>query len=178
MKLQLFIIGLLLFFSFSVFAQTEQGSKFIGGSFQISTTTNSFNDNTSTSFTLSPKFGYFLQDRWAIGSGLGLSITSNGDTDVTFTISPFTRYYIPLIEEKFFAVGEAGLSVGFGTDTSFGIYAAPGFAFFPTERWSIELAFNLLSFNITNPDGDNNTTTSFSFGTNTYSPSLGVNFFF
>ncbi len=178
MKLFLFITSMLFCFSFSVSAQTEQGSKFIGGSFQISTNTYSGTDDVNTSFTLEPKFGYFIKDRWAIGSGLGLSITSDGDTDVTFTISPFTRYYIPLIEEKFFAVGEAGLNVGFGSDTSFGIYAAPGFAFFPTERWSIELAFELLSFNITNPDGDNNTTTSFSFGTNTYSPSLGVNFFF
>ena len=163
---------------FSAFAQTEQGSKFVGGTFGISTASLS-NGNNSSTFELSPRFGYFIKDQWAVGSGLGLTVTSNGDTDVFFSISPFTRYYFPIVENQFFIFGEAGFGLGFGDDrTRFSIYGSPGFAFFPTERWAIELGFNLISLSIEDPEGGNNNTTRFNFGTSTLSPSLGVYFFF
>jgi len=81
---------------FSAFAQTEQSSKFIGGSFEIRTESTS--ENSNTYFSISPHFGYFLKDQWAIGSGLGFSIYSNidGETSTIFSISPFTRYYVPV----------------------------------------------------------------------------------
>ena len=165
--------------SFSAFAQTEQSAKFIGGTFQISITSNEVSDNTTSSFVFNPQFGYFLKDQWAVGSGLGLSVNSNGDTDVFFSISPFTRYYFPVVEGTFFIFGEAGFTVGFGDEySSFGLSAEPGFAFFPSERWAVELGFNLLSFGFTNPEGSNNNGSNFSFGSSTFSPSLGVYFFF
>ena len=163
--------------SFSAFAQTAQGSKFIGGSFQI--TTESTAENSNTSFDISPKFGYFIQDQWAIGSGVGLSIRTHEETTVFFSLSPFTRYYIPIVENQFFIFGEAAINAGFGHDVSrFGFSVAPGFAFFPSERWCVELGFSLLDFSTYNPKRGNNNTTNFAFGISTFSPSVGVNFFF
>lgn len=179
MKQFLFISFLTLSLGYSAFAQTEQSSKFIGGTFQISIFSNEISDNTITSFVFSPKFGYFIREQWAVGSGLGLTITSNGDTDVFFSLSPFTRYYLPVVENQFFIFGEAGFELGFGDDrTRFSIYGSPGFAFFPTERWAIELGFNLISLNIEDLEGTDNNTTIFRLGTSTFSPSLGVYFFF
>jgi hypothetical protein len=97
----------------------------------------------------------------------------------SISLSPFTRYYIPVIENQFFNFGEVQIATGLGNDaSSFSFSVAPGFAFFPSEPWCVELGFSLLSFGMQNPDGENNNTTNFSFGVSTFSPSIGVNFFF
>jgi len=178
MKHILFTAFLTALVSSLALAQTEQSSKFIGGAFQVSTESSS-EGSSVTSFGISPEFGYFIKDQWAIGSGLGFSVYDRDETTFTFSISPFTRYYVPVVAEKFFIYGEAELEAAFGSERSFfGLHAKPGFAFFPTKRWSIELDFSLLDFSINNPEGEDNNTTSFSFGVSTFPTSLGVKFFF
>jgi len=178
MKHILFTAFLTALVSSLALAQTEQSSKFIGGTFEIITV--SSGGSTSSRFQLGPRVGYFIKDQWAVGSGLELSIDvyREGDTDVAFDISPFTRYYFPVVENKFFLFGEARFGLTFNNDrTSFRFAATPGFAFFPTERWAVELGFQLLSLSV-RPDGNGDPITTFRFGTNTLSPSLGVYFFF
>jgi len=178
MKHILFIALLFMSVGFSGHAQTEKNTKSIGGTFQVRTFSTPGGSNNS--FEISPNFGYFLKDQWAVGSGLSFIVNSNdGDTDFDLSVSPFTRYYFPIVENKFFIFGQAGFIVGGDSDSfNFGLSAWPGFAFFPTERWAVELGFDLLRLHITDREGSDNNFTSFYFGTSTFSPSLGVNFFF
>lgn len=89
-------------------AQIEKGRFLAGGSLGLSFQNykSQFDGNTtdetkSTSFSLSPRAGYFLTDAIAAGAGLNLSLSSSkyddddkyNGTSIFFT--PFVRYYLP-----------------------------------------------------------------------------------
>jgi outer membrane protein len=86
----------LLIFSFSTWAQTEKGSKLLGGSANFS-----FEKNYS--FGISPQIGYFITNNFALGTGVSISYSKfdNDDTmgngyrshTTAAGISPFIRYY-------------------------------------------------------------------------------------
>ncbi len=192
----LFLIG---FYCFG-YAQTSMGTKFIGGSFSIGfSSPQSEANNNRFNFSLQPQGGYFIQDNLAVGSGIGFSITHEANdaaeyknNNSTFFISPFGRYYFPLIADKFFVFGQGQLNFNFnkqtekdnGTEISnnknstISLAVSPGFSFFPTENWAVELGFRGFDFTFFNPKGDNNNRTSIDFGISSFSPSLGVNYFF
>lgn len=108
--------------------------------------TNGFN------MSLSPKLGYFIMDRWAVGAQVGLNVYSpegTNDTQTSWSVGPFTRYYFAsnevdslLRNGAFFGEG----SVGFGGDNSstgnstngaeLGIGA--GYAYFITPNVGLE----------------------------------------
>lgn len=178
-------------------AQTTQGTLSVGGQLQFAADkqTDSDGDTKTNSFELSPSVGYFVADNLMVGASIyvGTGKTTfgpNNETKVTsFGGGPFARYYMFTKNEAFAFYGEAG--VGFnGTKqvngnnsrkgSSIGAYVAPGFAWFPTQHWSIDLQLSLLNFRSNTPDKDNkdNKTTSFSFGVDSWSPSLGVRYFF
>src|SRR4051794_36285964 len=89
-------------------AQFKQGTMLVGGSFGISIVTDkNKTDNvttvngTTTSFALSPQFGYFVIDNLAIGGNLDLELSrykqkAGNDFNSTgsqFSFGPFIRYY-------------------------------------------------------------------------------------
>ena len=158
--------------------------------------------------SISPSVGYFVSDNIAVGLAitfnnsttkvdLGAGVGESKTVNNSFGLRPMARYYKGF-SETFFAYVEG--SVGFengktknttsGTTTetsntsSFGINVAPGFAFFPTEKYAFELQFNLLGFNrfidkdptdTANRDIDS----GFNLGFNSFAPvSLGFNYFF
>jgi hypothetical protein len=157
--------------------------------------------NVRSSVLLAPSVGYMLSDNLAIGvtAGFGKNTTdfANGNvrTTNTFGIAPFVRKYWGL-NDAFYIFGEG--SLGFGTGTQkfrsggttvterefniFQIAVAPGLAFFPSPKFALEFKFNLLSYTKdTEVDPDDSrfkdTTTTISFGTNTFAPSIGVYYF-
>lgn len=160
-------------------------------------------DYKTSNFTFSPRVGYFISDEISIGAALTLSTGSQTDYDGnntqivrktnSFAISPFARYYKSL-GENFYIFGEGMISVGSGGSKRingnttvkdpnsgiFGLYVSPGIAFFPAPKFGIELSFVGIQFENRSSKGENSktSTSSFRFGPNTFSPNLGLQFYF
>lgn len=121
----------------------------------------------------------------------------------SFNIFPFLRYYVDIVDKfKFF--GQANVGMAFGKTKNSTTYPVnyvdqninykntyyqasvnPGFAFFPSKKWAVELSFPLLSYNKQDvkDDGVNlnsqaSSNESFTFGFSSFVPSLGVNLHF
>ena len=193
-------ILLFLFLSISLpgFSQIAQGTVVVTGSLSYqSINQQGFDDNpTSRSLTIVPSVAYFLSDRVSLGAGIGYSSLKNKgfnfeSTTNLFVFVPAGRYYVPIAEGTFYFFGEAALSLGLGstkreeltteTETDLNIYdfaVSPGFAFFPSENWSIDFFFRGIGFNVQNPEGDDNNTTTFDFAFDAFSPSLSFSYFF
>ncbi len=162
MKKQFFTLcfGLLLA---SAFAQPLANHLYLGGqvSFQNQTTERRVGNNVETSsssnYTISPAIGYTLTDNWMIGARLGFGGSeNNGGTTSNFDANLFGRYSVA-ISERFYFIPE--LQVGFGSSSaddnngvrtnegsSFSMGVLPGFAYFPTTHWSIELNAGFVGF--------------------------------
>ncbi|HTF17584.1 MAG TPA: outer membrane beta-barrel protein [Chryseolinea sp.] len=178
-------------------AQTSSGNWAIGGSVQFSGSNNQNNGNEvkSTTYTFAPSVGYFVIDQLMVGAFVDMSISRQEDDNntykqSTFGIGPFLRYYKFTQNEQFAFFGEFGFDYGSGKSEqngddptksrTFGMYLAPGFTWFPTSHWGIDFQVNLLSFSSYDPDkdDDDDKVNSFNFGLNTFSPSLGVRYYF
>lgn len=177
-------------------AQTEKGKVLVGGSIGFGTEKSDVSGaESSTSFDIAPKAGYFVSDNIVIGLGLGYEYdksASDYKSDYV-SVAPFGRYYKSLSDQfKFF--GELSVPLEFGSfkdddvkmgeSTSIGVALAPGFAFFPTKKIGIELAFTGLAFqNYQEKDADGDkidsrSGNSFNIGANFFAPRLGVTFHF
>lgn len=157
MKKTLLILGVM---AIGVSAFAQQGSKWLGGALSF----NSDEDAAglkSSGFSISPRFGYYLNDKWAIGIGLGYSTSSveNSATSETTTsgigIVPFIR--CNCVEAgKFVFFGQAELgytsyesefttqvgpaNVSTKTDYSAtGLSINPGVAYNINESFAVEL---------------------------------------
>ncbi len=161
-----FAIGMLMtLLSAGAWAQPLGGHLYFSGSLGYasgsSETTISGNSNSMdySRFNFSPAVGYTFQEN--LMAGLRFNIVSqniNGSEDADFGMQLFGRYYIP-VEERFLFFPE--LVIGFANDeiyspitpyvwpeeptqVQFGI--GPGFAFYPTTHWGIELMAGFLGF--------------------------------
>lgn len=110
-----------------------------------------------------PEVGYFIADNLSVGLSLGISSDQTRvdgvatDKTSSFTLAPTLRYYLP-ISPKFQFLGK--LQVPFGSvkttlsngnevdvkSTLFGVQAIPAFAFFPSKKISIEMAWGSLYY--------------------------------
>ncbi|MCX3266619.1 outer membrane beta-barrel protein [Pedobacter agri] len=130
-------------------------------------------------------------------------ISTSIQRDKSFNVGPFVRYYVD-ITDKFKFFGQANFDVAFGKtnqslsgtgsfnyqsveskSTTYNASINPGFAFFPAKKWAIEFSFPLLAYSKRNDKSDENyqnaiafDSNSFTFGLNTFVPSLGFNFHF
>ncbi len=87
--------------SLSLFAQTDKGDFLVGGNVGFQT------GKESNMFNLSPNFGGFIANNFAIGGRLSLLSSKQGDVRTSsFGIGPFARYYIGKAETKPFIVTE------------------------------------------------------------------------
>jgi hypothetical protein len=110
------------------FAQFTKGRMLAGGSIGFS----SINDKsstgsttstvgTTTSFTFSPNFGYFIIDRVAVGGNMAYTTSkdngNNGTSDKasSFVLSPLARYYL---DHRIFVQGTFGFGSGKDVSTS------------------------------------------------------------
>ncbi|MBB6237217.1 hypothetical protein HDC90_001837 [Pedobacter sp. AK013] len=142
------------------------------------------------------------QSVYFLGSGSPQYINSVSKSH-SFNIIPYLRYYVDIVDKfKFFNQANIGMAWGKSkyTLTSLGNYINettnykstyyqasidPGFAFFPTKKWAVELSFPLLSYSKQNvkDDGVNSNSQassnkSFTFGFSSFTPSVGVNLHF
>ncbi len=178
-------------------AQTSQGNFMIGGGFGFSSQSRQNNNDYVDNYTyLEPSVGYFVIDNLAVGLNLfvGGGKFQNGVTDQQYSdfgVGPFVRYYVPTSNEKFSFYGQASFFFVNETFTNnvngdkfregesrFSI--APGFTYFFTPHWGLDVGLTLFSVVVEDPDRDNNNNnrTYVDFGLNSLSPNLGVRYFF
>ncbi len=176
-------------------SQTTQGSFTFGGGARYTTNKNSYDTNyKNNELSLQPSVGYFVADN--LVAGVTLSFTSNktsygnGDNTTNQTVvGPFARYYKFTSNDRFAFTGEVGFLFGgnkykpdIGNDTkgsSFNFYIAPGFTYYLNEKWGLDLQLRGITYtkNDPNKDVDNDDSSSFSFGLQSFSPSLGFRYY-
>ncbi len=114
-----------------------------------------------------------------------------------FFVSPFVRkyWYLGGSESRFAFYLQGSLSIAFGSMESedvsfsdgeiinremdtlgFGLGISPGFSFFPSPKWGIELGLQGIGFSVRDPNTDmeDDRETFFSFGLDFFNPSLGI----
>jgi outer membrane protein len=179
----------------------SKGNMFLEGnlSFGSSTSTDSFNgtddeENKNSNLSFTPKFGYFISDKLALGAELMVGNTKNENTQFgtpnvvtentssTFGAGVFARYYFLDLGQRFKTFTEVGLGFGSstnetnGTETSssngFGLGVDLGINYFVTEKMAITFGLNnVLAFNSNKtetPGGFENKSNGFSGNLNTF----------
>ncbi len=167
------ISRLLLVLVFSLAAVTVNAQIFVGGSVSLSSNviktddTGIITDRSVFSLALSPKAGFFVSEKMAIGSELYLGrsvdkLTQTSESSSTissFGISPFMRYY-PVSWKRFSMFGQVNCGVQFASlknksagtliddinRTNFYTSLYPGLAFDVNERFSLETTLSFLGF--------------------------------
>lgn len=142
----------------------SKGDKFVEGAFSYRS------GDVEDSWALTPKMGYMLDNKWAVGGFLALAGQDNGNVENnTFGIGAFARYYfLSLGETKSFqAYGEVGLGYSAvttelnngnkNTNSALNANVDLGMNYFFTSHWAatFELA-NILSYNNVNPENGSN----------------------
>jgi opacity protein-like surface antigen len=150
------MLAIVSFFAVGAFAQIQKGNAMVGGSAGFQ------NGDDATQVSLSPKVGYFVIDKLAIGASLDVEFAKAGDDKSTsFGLSPFARYYLtdgtPL---KVF--GEAGFGIArikiSGFDDTFKsnqIGLGIGASYFLNDNVAVDAIFGYNSFQLEDADRSN-----------------------
>jgi hypothetical protein len=170
-------------------AKPGTGKMFLSGSLGYSsskpeTAKNAPDADATGSLTISPAFGYFVNDNIAIGARIAYQKQSMKDMEGGSTIGfgGFGRYYSSLNENGTFQIfGEA--AVGFQSSkplypknqdpspdpaTGFGIGVAPGFGWYPGKSFGVEFTLpSLVSFQSSKSNKDATAGTNFQIGAST-----------
>ena len=94
-------VFVLLFSAGKTFSQTEKGSTLVGGALSLQTTKN------NSSFSLTPNIGFFAATNFAIGAGINLNFSKQGDVkNNQVGVGPYLRYYFGKTQTKPFVVTE------------------------------------------------------------------------
>lgn len=192
-------ITLVLFASFvtlTLSAQTSSGNMMVGGEIDFrSASLEGNSDYQNSSIDFSPSFGYFISDNLAVGAGLSLgsgTIDTGADKTVSssFGFGPFARYYKFTSNENFAFFAQAEFFYrsgkvdytpgGENKSQSVSFSVAPGFSYFFTEHWAIDLSITglVIRSNDPNKDTPDNKTTTIEFGLSSFAPSLGFRYHF
>ena len=178
------------------YAQTSSGDMMIGGGLRFSSTSyEDGNVNDRNALSVSPGFGYFINDNLAVGASLAMMSSREGtgpNKTVTssFGLGPFARYYMFTSNEQFGFFGQAQLEFSTGKTDPFtgdvsrhsaiSFSLSPGAAFFFTAHWALE--FSVSGFTFTsgnaNTNTDGNRYTRVIFGLDSFSPELGFRYHF
>ncbi len=195
MKKKLLIIAFAVCVVAQLRAQTSAGNMMVSGNFYYSST----NEQGDTEFQYKqfgflPAFGYFIADNIAVGAMLGITSNSsdNGATktiNTSFGFGPLARYYKFTANENFAFFGQARfLYFGGKTDVTPGgefktstinFALSPGFSYFFTDHWAMDLSITGLSISSEDPnkDVDNDKVNDFDFDLS-LAPSIGIRYHF
>jgi hypothetical protein len=176
-------------------AQTAAGNMMVGGSLIYASRATDGGDQKENDLIFSPSFGYFISDNLAIGGEIRL-VSSSDDVGAEnlksseFAIGPFARYYKYTSNENFAFFGQASFVFGSGKSdlasggdikrSSFTFDVSPGFSYFFTDHWALDLSLSLLNIRSEDPnkDADDDNITTVEFGFSSFSPSLGFRYHF
>jgi hypothetical protein len=180
----LFIFCLLI--GFPVYAQLSKGRILLGGSLSASVSDNQQNTannrfiGTSRQFSIAPKAGVFVSDRWVVGLTPNFSsayqkfdLSGDETTQRTYGLGLFARYYRP-VGDKFSFFGElTGPDIGLyrnelvnanppqlstrawnrGAYFLVGAFLGIGAVYFVTTKIGLEASFGSLGFGFTHFSG-------------------------
>lgn len=151
----LFILMMTVVWSQQTIAQSVySGTWMIGGSAQFSSTKIKNSDGATTSLDLSPNLGLFVIDDLAVGLGISfMSTSAGGNTNSSFGLGPFVRYYIT---DPVFVQGGVDLGLDDESATTFGL--SIGYSWFIDNTLAIEPS---LFFSSVNYEGENADATIF-----------------
>jgi hypothetical protein len=128
--------------AFSSYAQTDKGHFLIGGDLPFSARLNN-----GSGVSLSPQFGYFIVDNFALGGLIGLS---TGEGYTSYALGPFARYYFETGKDKLKPFGQLFLGLGgdsnnYYSTSSTGLTGnvAAGLAIFLNEHVALEPNFRV-----------------------------------
>lgn len=151
----------------------QKGDGLLEGAIGISSTDNQATERKVTSFSVTPKVGYFIANKTAIGVQLGYNQSKNTNysgTNDTYNMSNsvgagvFVRHYLLEVGSRFKAYGEAGLgyrsnggeindgntTTKFDKTNTVGINGGVGANFFLTDNIAIGYQFaDVISFSTT-----------------------------
>jgi hypothetical protein len=215
-KLTMKIIVLALFLSlpFLAMAQFSKGQVYLGGTLSLNSTTPSYPGLTvnlfnsvvpkSSSVSISPLFGWFVNEKFLVGAEVGYSNTyleydyvpaSYGfqkDKSYAIILSSFGRYYVPISSSFYFAT-QGGIYFSRANSTSInnngvvetttespyysvGITFKPMLVFFPSPKWGVEASVGTLGYSYKRYLPDAYSTSSFAFNAGSFSLGLGYYF--
>ncbi|GAA3759966.1 outer membrane beta-barrel protein [Flavobacterium ginsengiterrae] len=139
----------------------QNGDMILEGSIKIST------GGENDYYGFSPKFGYFLNDKFAVGAKIDYSSNKEETTGIktnVFGVGAFARYYfLELDKKRFKAYAEAGLGygrnkietplVGSDTDNSLTADINVGLNYFVTKNIAVTFVLaNVLAYNSVSPE--------------------------
>ena len=179
---------LLLATLFVALSSIASAQYWVSGGFSY-TSSEETNDDKSSSFTITPRLGYELNDKWTIGGGIGYrtSTVQNGNDEEShnlFEIAPFARYKIASFNKLNFSA-EGVLAFGFGSSkytendvvvsepdlSSLGFSIAPVVGYEINEKWELETTINLFGLNYQSyteeEDGNSQESSDFYLGAGT-----------
>ncbi|MBN8649781.1 MAG: outer membrane beta-barrel protein [Cytophagales bacterium] len=195
MKFILIQLITLVVVSSTLCAQTTKGSLSFGGG--LSYRSHKLNTNEASKdheFQLAPQAGYFIVDNLEIGIQLILSVGETGliaepTKTSSLSIGPYARYFKFTSNDRFAFTAKAGFSIGSGKFNpssgndvktgTIGFYLSPGFTYFLTDKWGLDFQLQGIIFNSydDNKDVDNDNYSYFTFGVNSFNPSLGFRYY-
>lgn len=171
----------------------SKGDVFITGA--VGYGSESTGDNETSTFTFSPKAGYFVTENIAVGINLGYTsqteteedgLGDTFDTDTnTLEVGAFGRYYFtPARNFSFFGQLAVGMTSsktevegvdGEYKENGFNLGLAPGISYFVSEHIALEATFGLLGYNTSEPDVDGaESTDNFNIGANFNDINFGI----
>ena len=131
--------------SLPAFSQTDKGATIVGGSLSLQTTKNNSN------FSFNPNIGFFPANNFALGAGVNLNFSKQGDVKNNVVgIGPYARYYFGKTTTKpFFTVEGSYLNSKVETTldngekkelntSGFGFLVGLGFAAFVNDIVAVE----------------------------------------
>jgi outer membrane protein W len=143
----------------------SKGDKFVEGAFSFRS------GDVEDSWSLTPKMGFMIDDKWAVGGFLALGGTKDkmSNKEGNFGIGAFARYYFLSLgaSKSFQAYAEMGLGYSAltdnpnkgskSTDNAINANIDLGMNYFFSSHWAatFELA-NILSYNNANPEQGSN----------------------
>jgi len=172
-------------FTFSNAQETEtetagvaKGDMMISGAFGFSSM--STGDAKDNSFTIAPRFSYFVSDNIAVGAKIGFTSTTEDDgfsPDETKTtdlsLGAFGRYYMTPAS-KFSVFAELGADfvsrkweqgAADADSAGFALGVAPGVSYFLSDSFAIEASWGVLGYATDDNGGDGaDSTDSFNIG--------------
>ena len=132
--------------SFATFITSAQKTWFVGGTASIGYLNN-------FTFAVEPQFGYEFSDRFAMGTGIGLTLVDNGYTTVCGIAEPFLRFCVWHNERLFIDLKATG-GLGFTDELLLcQVGIRPCLRFRVNDHWDISADLGLLGAQYTYSDG-------------------------
>lgn len=136
-------------------AQTEEGSRMIGGLLDLDLAFD--NDDDAFQFIFTPRYGLFVRDGIAVGGQIGIAYEKFGDknTDTDISLGPFGRIYLfggdlkMLIDaEMSYIYNRRKVSDVSDTSHGFQFFGGPGLSYFLSDNVSLDvvLGYNYRTF--------------------------------